>query len=141
MADPGISWVGIGLRFLFALLLVFSTYNPEEFSYYHWAIKNFQSMDAIRGLAGVVLIIGWSIYIRATIHSLGIFGLLLAVSFFGTLVWVIVDWGWIPADNIRLLTYIVLIMASAVLATGISWSFIRRKLSGQYDIVEGDEQH
>ena len=98
-------------------------------------------MDAMRGLAGVVLIIGWTIYIRATIHSLGVLGLILAVSFFGTLVWVIVDWGWIPTNNIRLLTYIVLVLASAVLATGISWSFIRRKLSGQYDIVDGDEEH
>jgi len=34
-----ISWKGFGLRFLFGLVLVFTTYNPESLSYLHW-IKN-----------------------------------------------------------------------------------------------------
>ena len=138
MAEPGISWAGIGLRFLLALVLVFATSNPEGYSYFHWGITDFQAMTAMKAFAGTVLLIGWVIFIRATINSLGLLGLVLAISFFGTLLWIIVDWGWVPLDSIKLLSYIVLIMASAILTTGMSWSFIRRKLSGQYDIVDGD---
>lgn len=139
MSDAGISWGGIVIRFVFALALVFATYNPERYSYVHWAIIDFQSFSASKAFAGVVLLIGWVIYIRATIHSLGFIGLGLAIAFFTTLLWLIVDWGWVPVDSVKLLSYIVLIMASAILATGMSWSFIRRKMSGQYDIVDADD--
>jgi len=138
MAESGISWIGIGLRFFLALILVFATYNPEGYSYFHWGIMDFQAMTPLKAFVGVVLLIGWVIFIRATINSLGLVGLTLAIAFFGTLLWIIVDWGWVPLDKVKLLSYIVLIMASAILATGMSWSFIRRKLSGQYDIVDGD---
>ena len=36
-------------------------------------------------LAGILLLIGWTIYLRATARSLGAFGLILAAAFFGTL--------------------------------------------------------
>lgn len=139
MAESGISWAGIGLRFFFASILVFATYNPEGYSYFHWGILEFQSITALKAFVGVVLLIGWVIFVRATLNSLGIIGLTLAIGFFGTLIWVIVDWGWVPLDQVKLLSYIVQIMASAILATGMSWSFIRRKMSGQYDIVDGDD--
>ena len=138
MAESGISWSGVGLRFCAALVLVFSTYNPEGYSYFHWGIMEFKSITALKAFIGVVLLIGWVIFIRATINSLGLVGLVLAIGFFGTLLWIIVDWGWVPLDSVKLLSYIVLVMASAILATGMSWSFIRRKMSGQYDIVDGD---
>jgi len=140
MAESGISWTGVGLRFVFALILVFASYNPEGYSYFHWGILEIKSITAIKAFVGVVLLIGWVIFIRATVNSLGLVGLSLAVAFFGTLLWIIVDWGWVPLDSIKLLSYIVLIMASAILATGMSWSFIRRKMSGQYDITEGDDE-
>ena len=140
MSYSPISWSGIGLRFLFALVLVFATYNPEGYSYFHWGILEIQSFTALKAFVGVVLLIGWVIFIRATVNSLGLIGLSLAVAFFGTLLWIIVDWGWVPLGSVKLLSYIVLIMASAILATGMSWSFVRRKMSGQYDIVDGDNE-
>lgn len=140
MAESGISWAGVGIRFLFALILVFATYNPEGYSYFHWGILEIQSVTALKAFVGVVLLIGWVIFIRATINSLGLIGLSLAVAFFGTLLWIIVDWGWVPVESVKLLSYIVLVMASAILATGMSWSFVRRKMSGQYDIVDGDDE-
>ena len=140
MAETGISWAGVGLRFVFALILVFATYNPEGYSYFRWGILEIQSFTALKAFVGVVLLIGWVIFIRATVNSLGLIGLSLAVAFFGTLLWIIVDWGWVPLESVKLLSYIVLIMASAILATGMSWSFVRRKMSGQYDIVDGDNE-
>ena len=139
MAESGISWAGIGIRFLAALVLVFATYNPEGVSYFHWGIMEIKSITALKAFVGVVLLIGWVIFIRATINSLGLIGLVLAIGFFGTLLWIIVDGGWVPLDSVKLLSYIVQVMASAILATGMSWSFIRRKMSGQYDIADSDD--
>ena len=139
MAESGLSWSGVIIRFFVALMLVFATYNPEGYSYFHWGIMEFQSITALKAFVGVVLLIGWVIFIRATLHSLGLIGLVLAIGFFGTLLWIIVDWGWVPLDSVKLLSYIILTMASAILATGMSWSFIRRRMSGQYDIVDGND--
>jgi hypothetical protein len=85
-----------------------------------------------------VLLIGWVVYLRATFRSLGPIGVTLAVAFFGTLLWLVVDWGLIPAGSVRTVTYLILIAASAVLATGMTWSHIRRRISGQMDVDEID---
>lgn len=133
-----ISWAGIGARFLFALVLVFATYNPSGYSYFHWAIKNLPDYSVLKLFAGVVLLIVWVMFIRATLRSLGPIGVTLAVAFFGTLLWLVVDWGLIPADTVKAVTYLILIAASAVMATGMTWSHIRRRISGQVDVDEID---
>ena len=139
MAKSQITWTGILLRFLGALILVMATYNPEGYSYVDWAIRKLPAFSILKGFSGVVLIIGSTVYLRATMRSLGAFGLLLAVAFFGTLIWLIVDWGMVPADSVRAVSYIVLVLCSLVLTTGISWSHIRRRMSGQVDVDEIEE--
>ena len=138
MALKEINWVGVGIRFLLALILVFATYNPDGYSYFDWAIKNFMDFSVLKAFVGVVLLIGWVVYLRATFRSLGPIGVTLAAAFFGTLLWLVVDWGLIPAGSIRTVTYLILIAASAVLATGMTWSHIRRRISGQMDVDEID---
>jgi len=127
---------GIFVRFIIAAILVFSTYNPESYSYYDWLVNNPTELDPLKILAGIILLIGWVIYLRATLRSLGAIGLILACAFFGTLVWLIIDWGIIPADSIRAVSYLILIVLCAIMATGISWSHIRRRISGQVDVDE-----
>ena len=140
MAVKGINWFGFLLRLLAAFILVFSSYNPSEYSYYHWVSKNIDSLTPMIALAGVLLLIGWTILLRATFRSLGPFGLLLAAAFLGVLLWMMVDWGWFHADSLNAVTYIVLIVLSGILAIGVSWSHIRRRITGQIDVddVEGD---
>ncbi len=138
MALKEINWVGVAIRFLVALILVFATYNPEGYSYYHWAIEGFTDFNVLKAFVGVVILIGWTVYLRATFRSLGPIGITLAVAFFGTLLWLVVDWGLIPAGSVRAVTYLILIAASAVLATGMTWSHVRRRISGQMDVDEID---
>jgi hypothetical protein len=128
-----ISWKGFSLRFLFGLILVFSTYNPESYSYLHWIKDTFPKISAIQAFIGVILLIGWAVFIRAAMRSLGAIGLVLALAFFGTLIWLMVDKGIIPADSIRAITYIVEFVLAAILSTGLTWSHVRRRLSGQMD--------
>jgi hypothetical protein len=140
MAVKGINWFGFLLRLLAAVILVFSTYNPSGYSYYHWVSDKIDSLTPMIALAGVLLLIGWSILLRATFRSLGPFGLLLAAAFLGVLLWMMIDWGWFDADSLTAVTYIVLIVLSGILAIGVSWSHIRRRITGQIDVddVEGD---
>ena len=133
-----INWVGVGARFLLALVLVFATYNPSGYSYFHWGIKHISDFSVLKLFAGVVLLIGWAMFIRATLVSLGAFGIVLAAAFFGTLLWLVVDWGLVPADTVEAVTYLILVAASAVMATGMTWSHIRRRISGQIDVDETD---
>jgi len=143
MAVATITWQGVLLRFIFAAILVFVTYNPEGYDYFSWAIMGSlegmpQSLP-VKLFVGFVLLIGWVIYLRATMRSLGPIGLVLALGFFGTLIWMIVDWGWVPADNIRAVTYLAQVVMCAILAVGMSWSHIRRRMSGQADVDEIEE--
>ena len=139
MSYTPITWAGIGLRFIMALVLVFATYNPSEYSFFHWGIQQISDFSIVKLLVGIVLFIGWTIYVRATLRSLGAFGRSLAVAFFGTLIWLIVDVGIIPIDNVDVLVYLVLVIASAILTTGMSWSHLRRRMSGQVDMDDVDE--
>jgi len=134
-----LTFQGFLIRFVFALLLVMLTYNPSGYSYAHWVQNNMSSISPLLVLAGISLIIGWVIYIRATLRSLGLMGLILAVVFFAVIVWLLVDWGWLGMSNVSAISWVVLLLISYVLTVGISWSHIRRKLSGQVDSDDVDE--
>ena len=139
MARTKFDWLSLMVRLTAALALVFGTYNPTPYSYYDWLVNELPEVSPLMVFVGVVLLIGWVIFLRATARSLGAFGVLLAVAFFGTLLWLTVDWGWVPADNVTALTYILLVVIGAILGMGMSWSHIRRRLTGQADVDQVDE--
>ena len=131
---------GFLLRFMFALVLVMITYNPSGYSYSHWLQNSFSDFGPLLGIAGISLIIGWVIYLRATLRSLGLIGLILAGLFFAAIIWLLIDWGWLGLNNVTAMSWVILVLISAVLAVGISWSHIRRKISGQVDADDVDEE-
>ncbi|MES0327245.1 MAG: DUF6524 family protein [Gammaproteobacteria bacterium] len=133
-------WDSFLIRFIFATVIVFSTYNPEGYSYFHWATENFSIFNVYKAFTGVILFIGWAILIRASLGSLGVFGLSLATIFFGLLIWLIIDVLGMTADSMRSISYIVEIMIASVLSIGVSWSHIRRRISGQVDTDELDRE-
>lgn len=130
---------GILIRIVFALILVLLTYNPSSYSYYDWIIQSFNVFNILVIPAGVILLIAWTIYVRATLRSLGAWGLMLSFALFGSLLWVIIDWGVVDISNVSALTWIVEIIMALVLGVGMCWSFIRRKMSGQVDVEDGEE--
>ena len=139
MASKEITWAGIGWRFLAALVLVFCTYNPEGYSYVHWATSGGEGLLALKIFVGILIVIGWTIFIRATMGSLGGFGILLVVALFAALLWLLTEWGVIPRGSFDTVAYMVLFVISALLAVGMTWSHIRRRLSGQFDIDDVEE--
>ena len=134
-----LTWLGLLLRFVFATVMVFATYNPSGYSYYDWLADSLPDYTVLMVFAGVVLLIGWTILVRATLRSLGAVGLALATAFFGALLWLIVDSGLISADSATAVAYLVLVTLSGVLATGVSWSHVRRRLTGQADVDDVED--
>lgn len=135
-----LTFEGFLIRFAFAITLVLLTYNPSGYSYAHWLKNDFSNIGPLLAIAGVSLIIGWVIYVRATLRSLGLFGLILAGLFFAAIIWLFIDWGWLSLNNVNAVSWVILILLSSVLAVGISWSHIRRKISGQVDADDVDEE-
>lgn len=121
-------------RWIFALVLVLGTYNPTEYSYVSWVFAKSTEFGPVVALVGVVLLICWIIYIRATFQSMGWLGISLGAALFGCLVWFMVDRGWLNLDSQSAITWIVMVILSFILAVGMSWSHIRRKMTGQVDV-------
>jgi hypothetical protein len=90
-------------------------------------------------LAGLILFIGYVIYVRATLRSIGVFGMVHLLAVAGTLVWVLYDCGVIDLTNPTVNTWLGLLIVSLVLAIGLGWSIVRRRLSGQADVDDVDE--
>jgi hypothetical protein len=118
---------GFLARFAFALLVAGATYNPTRHSYYAWAKRTGWQWEPPLVFVGVVLLIGWVICLKATLRSFGGLGLLLANAFFAALFWLLADWGWLPIDDVRLISWIGLLTVAALLAVGMSWSRWRRR--------------
>lgn len=134
-------WGSFALRFVIALALVMLTYNPSGYSYVHWFRGALAAGTAgpEHYFAGVVLIIGWVVFVRATFLSLGGVGILLAAAFFGTLTWLLTRYKIVPAESATAIIWITLACIAALLAVGMSWSHIRRRMSGRVDVDDVTE--
>lgn len=131
MARSGLNPAGFLLRLLFAFVLVFVTFNPSGTSYYHWVQGTLGQIAPEKAFAGVVLLIGWLVYLRATWAALGPLGLALTFAFFGTLLWLIIDRGIVSVDSRATVVYLVETILVFTLAVGMSWSHLRRRITGQ----------
>ena len=120
-------------RWAFAAILVFGTYNPTQYSYIGWV---FGPLDALEGVA---LLIAWIIFLRATFLSMGWLGIILGAALFACVIWLFIDLGWLDLDSPSEISWVVLVFLSVILAVGMSWSHIRRRLSGQFDVDEKDD--
>lgn len=130
------SFVG---RWIFAMALVLGTYNPTQWCYYDWALSESTTFGPIVAIVGILLLIGWIIFLRATFMSMGWLGIILGGALFGCVVWLLVDQQWLSLESEGAIAWVVLIILSLILAVGMSWSHIRRRMSGQFDVDEKDD--
>jgi hypothetical protein len=135
---------GIAARLLAALVLVFATYNPEGYSFYHWAIAPLLGQTTSTGpasvkfLLGILLLGGWGVFLNATRRSIGMGGAALVIAISGALVWILLDFGIVSASSARGISYVVLLCLSVLLAVGMSWSHVSKAMSGQVDMDQTD---
>jgi Na+/melibiose symporter-like transporter len=130
--------MGFILRWACAFALLALTFNPTEYNYVQW-VRSYGSMNvSIAVLTGLVLLVGYIIYLRATLRSIGAVGMLLVLALVAAALWVLVDLGVLWLDNPSFNVWLALVALSFVLAIGLSWSIVRRMLSGQADVDDVD---
>ena len=143
MASEEFSWAGLLGRAAAALALVYLTYNPEGFSFFHWVLQPkagetglgayLHGFTPLKALAGIALVAAWVVVLQATRRSLGVGGALLVMALFACTVWAMVYYGVIAPTSSRAIAHLVLFALALVLAIGLSWSHITRRLTGQQD--------
>lgn len=131
---------GILVRFLFALLLVLLTYNPSTYSYFHWVYTSWHHITPYIVIAGIILLIGWGVYINATLNSLGIIGVIAFSALLGCLIWLFIYWGFLSVSDVSAMVWVIEILLAALLTVGMCWSHFTRRMSGQVDVDEIEER-
>jgi len=131
--------MGFLLRWAFAFVLLAATFNPTQWNYTRWALGNFSTDLPLTVLLGLLLLIGYIVYLRATLRSIDGFGMFLVFAVVAALIWVLITHGILTLENQSLNVWLGIFSLSVVLGVGLSWSFVRRALSGQYDVDESDQ--
>lgn len=140
-SPDGLTAIGFLWRLIAALVLVFLTYNPSGHSAYHWitaAISN-SVFGPLHLLLVAFLLIGWVIYWIATWRALGTLGVALAALVLGAIIWLLFDIGLLESRSVSAVSWISLICLALVLAIGVSWSHVWRKLTGQINVEDVDD--
>ena len=89
-------------------------------------------------LIGVALLIAWIVFHATSMLSMGLLGIVLGGALFGCVIWWFIRIGVLSLDATGTLTWVILLILSFILAAGMSWSHIRRRLTGQFDVDEKD---
>ncbi|MDH4056978.1 MAG: DUF6524 family protein [Gammaproteobacteria bacterium] len=140
-SSDGLTGAGFLWRMLAALALVLVTFNPSGYSAYHWitaAVAN-SEFGPLHLLLAALLLIGWVIYGIATWRALGTLGVTLAGLVLGAIIWLLFDIGLLKTHSVSAITWISLICLAFVLAVGVSWSHVWRKLTGQINVEDVDD--
>jgi hypothetical protein len=122
------------IRWALAFGLLSLTFNPTKWSYLNWVRENYKLEPAISLLIGLLLVAGYIIYLRATLRSIGLIGMALVSAIVAAGVWVLIDLGLLSVESNALKIWIGLVGLSFVLGIGLSWSHVRRAISGQSDM-------
>lgn len=126
-------------RLVAAFGLLSVTFNPTEWNYVTWVQENFTRQMPLAVLLGLLLSVGYIIYLRATLRSIGGFGMFMVLAIAASAVWVLYDYGLLTLRNTSQVVWLALAALAFVLGIGLSWSHVRRRLSGQADMDDVDE--
>ncbi len=127
-------------RLIASLVLVLISFNPSGYSYFHWFTGAFSGAGthAAHYFAGAVLLTCWAIFVKSTIDSLGSLGTILSSAIIGTGIWLLIDMGVIHADSTSAVAWLLLIALAILLAAGLSWAHLKRRITGQVEVDNVD---
>ena len=144
MRAPVFGFTSFGSRFLFAFALVCLTWNPTPFHYVAWAMAQWNpeqrsNLWPLVAFSGIVMLAGWLFFLRTTARSLGTFGIVLCIGLAVTVFWALFKYNIVSSGSTTLISWIALILFSAILAMGMSWAHLRARWSGQATVDEVDQ--
>lgn len=119
-------------RWLFAVFIVFATYNPSGMSFVHWTVSP-NSNKTVVAAVGVALLGIFIFLARSTWRSMKLIGITITATFFILFSVMLIDLGVISLASPEVLEVIALVVIASTLAVGLSFSAIRARLSGQVD--------
>lgn len=128
--------MGILLRWLGAFALLSATFNPTRWNYVQWVNTTWPDQMPLAVFLGLILAVGYMVYVVATLRSIGAFGVVLIAAIFGAGLWVLIDWGVLSLTNPSFNLWLGILVLSLILGIGLSWSILRQRLSGQASVDE-----
>ena len=128
--------MGFILRLVLAFALIAATYNPTEWNFVRWAFDA-PGQTPLKVFGGLVLLALYVVFLTAVLRGIGALGVLLVLGVTAAAVWVLVDWGWLRLDNPGAVTWVAIGALAMVLAVGMYWGILWRRLSGQ---IETEDQ-
>ncbi len=137
VSTGGMTAVGFLYRFVAALVLVLVTFNPSGHSAWHWigtALGPNADFGPLHLLLIGVLAAGWAVFLIATWRALGALGSVIAALIVSAIIWLFYDIGMLESNSLSAITWISLVALAAVLAVGVSWSHLWRRVTGQFNV-------
>ena len=139
IATSGMTAVGFLWRLAVALVLVLVTYNPSGHSAWHWigtALGPDADVGPLHLLLIGVLAAGWAVFWIATWRALGALGSVIAGLIVCAIIWLFYDIGLLESNSVSAITWIALVALAFVLAVGVSWSHLWRRITGQFNVED-----
>jgi hypothetical protein len=130
--------MGILLRWLGAFLLLAAIFNPTSWNYVTWARNSWADQMPLIVFSGLILAVAATVYLVATMRSIGLIGAVIIAAIFAAGLWVLTDWGLLGLENSALNIWLGIVALSLILGVGMSWSILRQRLSGQQTTDEVD---
>lgn len=122
---------GFMMRWLASLFVVFATYNPSGYSYYHWIVAGSDDPLSLKIAAGAFLATSYLVAARLSRAAVGtsgfVTGLVAAILFSYGVASLVSASGSLG----RVLHYVYLASLATAIAVGISWSHMKHRLTGQ----------
>ena len=118
-------------------MLVLVTFNPSGHSAWHWigaALGPNADFGPLHLLLIGVLAAGWAVFLIATWRALGALGSVIAALIVSAIIWLFYDIGMLESNSLSAITWISLVALAAVLAVGVSWSHLWRRVTGQFNV-------
>lgn len=127
--------MGFLIRWVSAFLLLALTFNPTRFNYVRWTEGAWSDGSLpLLVLTGLALLIAYVLFLTAVFRGIGKMGVTLILAVFAAFIWVLVDFGWLSLENPGALTWVALFAMSVVLAVGMYWGILWRRMSGQLEV-------
>lgn len=121
--------VGFFVRVLACFALVFASWNPSGYSFAAWVQSD--AALAAKVLAGATLLTLHILFFRIAWLSLGPLGLAAALAVGGSAILALSELDLVDLRSGQARDYLGLAVLSGVLAVGLGWSSMKRRVTGQ----------
>ncbi|XLQ20088.1 MAG: DUF6524 family protein [Candidatus Moraniibacteriota bacterium] len=124
-------------RLVYALVVVWATYNPTQYCLYKWVQTSDAAMSS-KALAVGAAVIVWGIFAFLAKKALGTVGLIAMFGISGLATWFLIDHGYLDLTKASEAQWYTTFIISILFAVGMATGILIRRLSGQMSTDEVD---